>query len=712
VIVMGGILNVTTTLGLRFWAAATCALALMGPAAADAGTEADVGAAAPHAMTLDDMQKLLTVGAPVVSPDGAWVAYTVARVDLAADKTVSALWMASWDGQSDLQLTYGATSVSHPQWSPDGRWLSFIAAREGDAEGAAKGAQVWVLDRRGGEAHAVTDVKDILGDYRWSPDSRRLLLQLTAKDEPDPAPGAKAAPPKPIVIDRYHFKADVDGYLTDKRPHLYLYDLATKRLSKLTAGPDSGALAYGEEAGAWSPDGSQIAFVSNQAKPDPDRVANASVFVVAATPAAVPRRITTYSGEDQGPLAWTTDGKALLFREGVAAHYSAYDQPRLMIAPAAGGPARDLTARLDQWVGPPVPTGAGDQVLTWASDDLEQYVAAGPINGAEPFKRITTASGSALALSQGAGHVAVAWTTDLKPTEIYALEDGALRPITHHNDALVATLKLAPAQALSARTADGNDVHSLLTLPVDAPAGGKSPMLLRIHGGPVAQDAHGFSIERQVFAAKGYAVLNVNYRGSSGRGHRYSETINADWGDREVTDLLAAVDGAVATGKIDPARLGVGGWSYGGILTDAVIARTTRFKAASSGAGTAELLGFYGLDQYILQYDNELGPPWKDIRPYLKLSYPFLHADRIKTPTLFMGGDKDFNVPLAGGEQMYQALKSVGTPAELVVYPGQFHGFTRPSFIRDRYARWLGWYDLWVRGIRPEAPAGSPAVTP
>jgi dipeptidyl aminopeptidase/acylaminoacyl peptidase len=213
-------------------------------------------------------------------------------------------------------------------------------------------------------------------------------------------------------------------------------------------------------------------------------------------------------------------------------------------------------------------------------------------------------------------------------------------------------------------------------------------------------------VERQLFAAHGYAVLNVNYRGSTGRGHAYSTAINADWGQKEVLDLLAMVDAAVATGNIDPDKLGVGGWSYGGILTDYTIASTTRFKAASSGAGTGNILGFYGIDQYILQYDNELGPPWKNLDAYIKLSYPFLHADRIKTPTLFMGGDKDFNVPVTGGEQMYEALKSVGTPAELIVYPGEFHGFTRPSFILDRYRRWFDWYDKYVKASTP-APAAS-----
>jgi dipeptidyl aminopeptidase/acylaminoacyl peptidase len=198
---------------------------------------------------------------------------------------------------------------------------------------------------------------------------------------------------------------------------------------------------------------------------------------------------------------------------------------------------------------------------------------------------------------------------------------------------------------------------------------------LLIHGGPDGQDAHSFVPQRQLFAGRGYAVLNVNYRGSHGRGKTYQQAIFADWGQKEVVDLLACVDETVKQGFADPDRLGIGGWSYGGILTDYTIATTTR-----------------------LQYDNELGPPWKNPDIYLKLAYPLLHADRIKTPTLFMGGDQDFNVPVTGGQQMYQALRSLNVPTELIVYPGQFHGFTRPSFIRDRYQRNLDWYGKYLMG--------------
>lgn len=655
-------------------------------------------------MTPDDLAKLVRVGAPRLSTDGKLIAYTVSRVDVEADKSISDLWMIGWDGQNDVQLTYGPESAGDPQWSPDGRYLAFTSSREGKA----KGSQVWLLDRRGGEARQLTDVKQDLGDYRWSPDSKTLLLTLRVKDEPEPEKGAKPANPKPIVIDRFHFKQDVEGYLTEKKDHLYLFNVETKKLSKLI-GPlpekDKPIDEKYEEAQAeWSPDGKSIAFVSNQSTPDPDRTVNSDVFVVDAKPGSTPRKLTTFAGTDEGPLAWSPDSTTIAYRQGTGEHYSIYEMQQLATVEVASGKSMLVAKSLDNWPGAPVFAADGKSLLTTISDDRLEYPAQISLDG--KVTRLGKDTGAGFGLAQEAGHVALLWSTDTASPEIYALEGESLRKLTAHNDATLATLNLAATEDLSAKTKDGNEVHGLLTPPVGYKAGTKVPMLLFIHGGPTAQDAHEFDTERQMFAAHGYAVLNVNYRGSTGRGHAYSETINADWGNKEVTDLLASVDAAIATGKIDPDKLVIGGWSYGGILTDYTIASTTRFKAASSGAGMGNLIVLYGIDEYILQYENEIGPPWKNPEAYVKLSYPFFHADRIKTPTLFMGGDQDFNVPLEGGEQMYQALKSVGTPAELIVYPGQFHGFTRPSFIKDRYVRWMGWYDKYL-GIAPVASAAK-----
>jgi dipeptidyl aminopeptidase/acylaminoacyl peptidase len=262
-------------------------------------------------------------------------------------------------------------------------------------------------------------------------------------------------------------------------------------------------------------------------------------------------------------------------------------------------------------------------------------------------------------------------------------------------------VQLATTEDFSARGKDGTVVNALMVKPAGFKEGTRYPTLLRIHGGPNGQDQHAFSFEREVFAANGYVVLAVNYRGSAGRGAAYQRAIYADWGNKEVQDLLAAMDHTIAIGVADSARLGIGGWSYGGILTDYTIATTTRFKAATSGAGSALQTTMYGTDQYIFQYDTEVGQPWKNPELWEKLSYPFWKADQIRTPTLFMGGERDMNVPITGSEQMYMALRSQGIDTQLIVYPAQNHGLTLPSYQKDRLERYLAWYAKYLRPAQP-----------
>ena len=342
------------------------------------------------------------------------------------------------------------------------------------------------------------------------------------------------------------------GYLSDKQPHLFLFDVATKKLTKLTNAPMNGAGSFAESGAEWSPDGKLIAFTSNQSTPDPDRADNGDVYVVSSIPGSAPRKLTTFEGPDEGPLAWTPDSDRVVYRQAITPHYSIYNMPQLAAVSAGGGAVQMLTPRLDQWVGEPVLAGDGKHVLTAVQDDRQQYVLEVALDGKGTPKRLTEASGAVSAMSEAGGHTALLWTTDAASPEIFALEGARLRKLTGHNDALLASLSLAPTQDLSAKATDGNEVHSLLTMPVGYKEGGKVPMLLRIHGGPTAQDAHGFNMERQLFAAHGYAVLNVNYRGSTGRGHVYSEAINADWGDKGVLDLEAAVDAAIQRGTSIP----------------------------------------------------------------------------------------------------------------------------------------------------------------
>ena len=655
-----------------------------------------------RALKIDDMHRFRDVRDVQISPDGKWVAYTVNTVDAVADKSDTDVWITSWDGRQHLRMTTSTESETAPRWSPDGRWLAFLSSRPGKA----KGNQVWLLDRNGGEAQQFTDVKGRLTSYEWSPDGKRLLLVMADRDPNDAADderpagggaaaGAGAKAPKPIVIDRYKFKQDIQGYLTQPAARLYVFDVETKKAEALTEASLEAA------SPSWSPDGKWIAFMGRSGK-DAERYNTSNVFVMEARAGAAPREITHYDGlhgsASRGRPEWSPDGARLAYLQSSGAKLGAYNMNRLAVVAVSGGEPGILAGGLDRGVSAPRFTPDGAAILFLVGDDASEYPARIPANGGD-VQRLIRGPIVISSMDQGKdGRLAVLASSDSKPPEVHALENNELRALTHHNDALMAEFNLGATEEFRCQAKDGNEVHGLLVKPPDYVAGKKYPTLLRIHGGPNGQDAHAFNFERQFFAANGYVVVAVNYRGSSGRGEKYQTAISADWGNKEVLDLEAAVDHVLSIGLADPDRLGVGGWSYGGILTDAMIARDRRFKAATSGAGTAFPLGLYGVDQYIMQYDEEIGPPWKvGLDPWIRISYPFLHADQIKTPTLFLGGEKDFNVPLMGGEQMYQALRSLGIPTQLVVYPGQFHGITRPSYQKDRMERYVAWYGKYLK---------------
>jgi dipeptidyl aminopeptidase/acylaminoacyl peptidase len=656
-------------------------------------------APAKRPIAIDDIYRMQEVGNPQCSPDGKWIAYTVTTFDRAADKRHTAIWMVNWDGTQTLPLSHGTESASSPRWSPDGKYLAFLSAR---AEGGK--TQVWLLDRRGGEAWQLTNVKDELGGYAWSPDGKKLVLEMSPGDEAETAAdstktsAAAAKAPKPILIDRLHFKQDREGYLTaTSRSQLYLFDVEGKKLEALTTEKQ-----FDDSEPAWSPDGTQIAYVSNHAK-DPDQSGTNDIFIVEAKAGAIPRKVITAYSPGSQHLAWSSDGKQIAFLEGFEPKYYAYNQARLSVVAVAGGPSRLLTEKLDRGISEPEFTPDGSAITFLVEDDRREYPAKVSVTGGAVEKL----AGTDLVVSQesiAGGHTAVAAANDVLAPEIYALEAGKLRKLTSHNEALLSEWQLGAVEDISFKSKDGTEVHGMMIKPPSYDASKRYPTLLWIHGGPNGQDDHALSfnlyplqLERQIFATRGYVVLAINYRGSSGRGAGFTQSIFADWGNKEVADLLAAVDYAVASGVADPDRLGVGGWSYGGILTDYLIASDSRFKVAMSGAGIGNEISMYGGDQYIVQYNTEMGPPWKTLDNWIKVSYPFFHADRIHTPTLFMGGQADFNVPIIGSEQMYQALRTLGVPTQLIVYPGQFHIFTRPSYIHDRLQRYIAWYDSYLK---------------
>jgi dipeptidyl aminopeptidase/acylaminoacyl peptidase len=640
-------------------------------------------------IAVDDIFNIRELRDPQRSPDGKWVAYTVASAIKDTDKNNTDVWMVSWDGSQQIQITSSPDGESSPRWSPDNKYLSFVSSRQG-----AKAGQVWILNRAGGEAVKITDVKGGVSDHAWSPDSKRLVL---VAEDPDPAdkdadqpPGEKKTP-KPIVIDRYRFKADVEGFLRNQRSHLYLFDVEAKKAEILTPG------SFEESSPSWSPDGRQIAFIRVHGEGDVDKMPNNDLFVIEAKPGAQPRRLTTTTAEESGRPAWSPDGRQIAYLLGDEVKYSAYDQSRLAVISAAGGEPRVLTAALDRPVSSAFWSPDGANLFFTITDDRAVQVGKVASAGGN-VQRVTEGRRVVSNLSPGPdGAYALLASTATEHPEVHALESGKLRKLTHQNDEWMKGVLTGTTEDFTSTSKDGTVVNSLVVKPPTFDPSRKYPVLLRIHGGPNGQDQHSFNYEREVFAANGYVVISVNYRGSNGRGSAFQKAIFADWGNKEVVDLLGAMDALQKQPWVDPSRLGIGGWSYGGILTNYTIAQDTRFKAAISGAGSSNQISMYGSDMYITQYEQEIGPPWKSQDLWIKISYPFFKADRIKTPTLFLVGQNDFNVPLAGSEQMYQALRSLGVETQLIIYPNQFHGITVPSYRIDRMQRYLDWYGKYLK---------------
>ncbi len=658
-------------------------------------------------ISIDDYFQIRDVGQPELSPDGQWVAYSVRTKMLKEDKNETRIWMVSTHGGDPLPMTAEGVSSGHPRWSPDGKFLAFTSSRNGGK------SQVWLLNRLGGEAVRLTDISQGVGDFEWSPDGTRLVLILqdpkpeeaeAEKDKDKPAP-AKPKTQPPYVIDRLQFKEDTIGYLDNRRTHLYVFNVEKKSVTQITSGN------FDDAQPTWSPDGKQLAFTSNRSMPDPDASRDTNIWVVAADntdKGAHLIQITTNPGADSQP-DWSPDGKWITYVTQRDPHLFWYATQHLAIAPSGGGEAKVLTLTFDRNVRRPRFSADGNSIYFTADDDGTQNLCRIAVAGGEVTRtiggRVTVPSYS---LGKDGAIAAQIGTSD-RPDEIFLQNGSDLTRLTKTNDALISQLRLAKAEYVHFKSKDGTPVAGYLYKPVDFDASKKVPTLLRPHGGPVGEYAASFDHLAQLFAANGYAVLLPNPRGSSGYGEKFCAAIYADWGNKDFQDDMAIVDYTLAQGIADPDKLGVGGWSYGGISTDFIIAQTTQFKGAISGAGVALITSFYGHDHYQRDYETELGYPWEHQALWDKIS-PFYRVKNITTPTLFMGGEIDSNVPILGSEQMYQAMKALGRATELVVYPGEFHGFTVPSHIKDRLERYLAWYAHYVKGdATPATPEPKPA---
>jgi dipeptidyl aminopeptidase/acylaminoacyl peptidase len=674
-------------------------------AVAGTGSSAIENSAATRNLTVDDYFRILEVEDAHISPEEKWVAYVVKTHNLKEDKNESRIWMVSTSGGAAIPLTAEGSSCNHPRWSPDGKYLAFLSGRDGtkSEKGDDDGKkEVWILNREGGEAQKLTDTIQDVNGFSWSPSGDRIVLTLQDpsvneieaaknKDKSDAKPK-----PHPWVIDRLHFKEDEIGYLDRRRAHLYVFELASRKMTQITSGD------YDDSAPAWSPDGRAIAFASNRSdSEDPDRNYNTDIWVVAAENMDQGKslvRVTTNPGADDSP-AWSPDGKWIAFTSQLEPKLFQYATFHIAIAPATGGEAKVLTLKLDRNSSEPHFSADGKSIYFIADDDGTQNLMRVPAMGGE-IARPIGGRRMVQSFTLGKDGAAAAVIGDLtRPAEVYFLpaDGGDLKRLTTTNDTLMAQIRLPNVEYVHFKSKDGTTVAGYLYEPPDYKPGTRYPTILRPHGGPVWAYYAEFNFDPQLFAANGYVVLTPNPRGSSGYGQDFCKAIYADWGHKDFEDDMAMVDYAVAQGVADPDKLGVGGWSYGGISTNFIITQTARFKAAISGAGAFLYVTNWGHDLYSRDWEIELGLPWENRELWEKLS-PFNRVTKIRTPTLIMGGEIDWNVPVINGEQMYQSLKRLGVPTLLVVYPGEYHEFSRPTFIEDRYERYLHWYDHYVKG--------------
>ena len=628
-----------------------------------------------------DVYKMEAVSRPKISPEGSWILYSQSKIDAAKDRSVSKLYMMSSDGKETITLTEQTMGVGNYQWSPDGKYISYLTKGKDED----KGSQVFLMDRRGGEGVQLTNIKGEINDYVWFNSGKKMIVVVKDFNYADTA---KSKIRTPYEMTRYKFKQDNEGYLDNRKTHIYLFDLTTKKLDTLTSGN------YNESSVAISADDAMIVYTSNVSE-NPDKNSNTDLFLLKPTKGATPLQLTTYKGANTNPVFSPDNSKIAFLQSSSERNFDMYDITQLGIYDLKSKTISIVSKNYDRAFSSIAWSIDGQSILSLIEDDRKQNLVQFNIQTQQPTL-LTNEMGVYSSMDMNdKGDMVLLFANLETPNEIYSYQNKTTKRLTHLQDAFVASLKKGYHKGFQSTSSDGTIVSSILHLP---DSGAKNlPLILFIHGGPVAQDDYAFDMTSRIYAAAGYAVATVNYRGSSGRGVAFTSAIYADWGNKEVKDIIGAADYLIKEGIADPNRLGIAGWSYGGILTNYTIATDKRFKAGVSGAGSSLMMSVYGSDQYISQYEDELGKPWENPKKYEALSYPFYKVKEIKAPVLFMASQADFNVPVIGAEQMYQAFKSEGIPTELIIYPNQNHGIRVPSYIVHRHNAHINWFNKYLK---------------
>jgi dipeptidyl aminopeptidase/acylaminoacyl peptidase len=634
-------------------------------------------------LQLADMSAMVVVSDAQLSPDGATVAYVRAQSDYATDRQVSDIVLVPAAGGAP-RATFAGSS---PRWSPDGRSIAFMGAR-----GAQSG--LFVRDVASGAERFLVNPPQTdhwLGrspkNWAWSPDG--TMIAYAAADGPAPA---KTDGPK--VYTRIMYKTRT-GYSDDRKTHIYVIPAAGGTPKCVSCG------TYDEHSLAWAPDSKRLAFISDRSA-DPDNTYHNDVYVVDVTTLAL-TQVTKSDGAEFSP-AFSPDGKWISY-EGWIRPHNTKDSPsedfKLFVVPAGGGTPRQVAKSLDRRITESSWHPSGKSLYLSAADRgaMSVYRVGFDDDRVEP---LMNGKFQAHAYSFDAKGATMAYLQSdaTHPNEVFiAGADGkGPRQLTTHNAALLGGIALSDAEEFWFNSFDGTRVQGWVMKPVNFTPGRRYPVILNIHGGPHGAFGFVWAERHQQEAASGYGVVFINPRGSLGYGQAFSDGSVLNWGGGDYKDLMAGLDAVIAANPwMDTTRLGVTGGSYGGFMTNWVITQTTRFKAAVATASLSNLISFYGTSLYTDLVEAEFNMmPW-DNYPLLWQWSPLAHVQNVRTPTLFIHGEVDHDVPIPQAEEMYTAIRKLGVDATLARYPGEGHGFRRPQFILDSTRRLLAWFDNYLK---------------
>ena len=640
--------------------------------------------------TTEDIYSIKDITLSDVSEDGNGIVFITSQAENKYDGFKNTLYFLDTHKGKKVKLleSYGSKGMnfSSIKFSSNSKSIFFLSS--GMKTSGKESNQIWSLSLSNRVKRKVTNFDGDISDYDVSDDGKTIaFIGQRSSDKK-----ADTKTPSPIVIDRYQFKRDYEGFLGPNRDHLFIFDTQSRKVEQITSGQKDHLYP------SISPNGENIAYMTKEG--DFDRHNNWEIFIKNIKGDESHRKLLSNNGEDISTSypsrpEWSPDGEKIAYLHGGDHSMLWYALQEVSIIDVETGDIDFITQGFDRNTSLPQWSGDGQNIFFILEDNMKSQLMKYSFLD-NTTKKITPdnmyLSGYAQSYHVTDDEIIFQSSTSEIPSEIYHLKEDQINPITSVNEQFIKNKLIGSTELISFQSFDGLTINGMMIKPPNFDSKKKYPLMIRIHGGPVSQYGRYFDFDWQLFASNNYVVIVTNPRGSSGRGFEFQKSIFAEWGIEDSKDISAALDFALDLGYIDENKLGIGGWSYGGMLTNYVIAKDNRFHAATSGAGISNILSGFGHDHYIREYIIELGTPWDNLDAWLNVSHPFLSADEIVTPTLFLVGEKDWNVPLIGSEQMYQALKHLEIPTQLVIYPNEHHGLSKPSYIKDRLDRYLDWH--------------------